>query len=414
MSDSETTRPPVDDASHDTPVADRTIIVTLWPAVVAAILGLVPFTVFSTFLVPIAESVAAGTAAVGTLRGLGGVAAVLTAAAFAPLIGRWNPRVVASAALTSLALAAAIGTIPALPALVVFCIGIGSATAVLLPALLTIAAGTYADPRDGGRAATIVTSGQTLAAVMAAPVIGALAIWAGWRGVLWLTAVLALLAAASMMRRARVDTRTTPRGETYLGAFRRLRRRADLLGLVGIGALRTASFMGYLSFLAVQYDSRFDFSATAFTAVWTLSGISFFAGNFLAGRWIRRSDAGTGTTRLVLWICLAGVGLGVVVVFLTTNLAVALVMTVVMGAGHAVIAAQLTTSIAAQGGDLTATTYSLHGAGMSLGVFVGASAGGLGLAVAGDLGLALTLAAPVMIAAVLVPVAIREPARSIA
>ncbi|MEE4021705.1 MFS transporter [Gordonia sp. PKS22-38] len=390
------------------PVTDRSIITTLWPVLCAAIVGLVPFTVYSTYLVPIADSVSADTAAVGTLRGLGGVAALVTAIVFAPLLIRWRPTTAAATSLVLLALAAVVGTIPALAALATFCLGIGVATAMLLPALLTTATSTYTDTRDGGRAATMVTSCQTLAAVMAAPVIGVLAVWTGWRGVLWVTAGLAILIALYLVIRFRSAEGAPASAIGYWAAFRRIRARPDLLALIGIAALRTASFMGYLAFLAARYDSRFDMSAGTFTLVWTLSGASFFVGNFYAGRWLRRIDTAGRTPAMTVVASLAAVVAAVLVVFTTDVLMVALGATVAMGVGHAVIAAQVTTLIAHRGGEVTATAYSLNAAGMSFGVFAGATIGGVGLSVGGSLGLGIALAVPVVVAGALVPVAMMD------
>ncbi|NEC29116.1 MFS transporter, partial [Streptomyces sp. SID8111] len=60
----------------------------LWPVLLASAVGLLPFTVFSTYLVPIADHAGSGVAAVGGLRGLGGLAALLAGTALAPLLDR--------------------------------------------------------------------------------------------------------------------------------------------------------------------------------------------------------------------------------------------------------------------------------------------------------------------------------------
>lgn len=67
---------------------DRTMVTHLWPLLVAAALGLVPFTVMSTFLVPIAQGAGASVEVVGGMRGLGGVAALAVGALAAPLVDR--------------------------------------------------------------------------------------------------------------------------------------------------------------------------------------------------------------------------------------------------------------------------------------------------------------------------------------
>lgn len=70
-------------------MSDRVIFKSIWLLVGAAILSLFPFTVFSTFLVPIAEVSGHTSAEIGTLRGLGGIAALVVGIGFAPIINRF-------------------------------------------------------------------------------------------------------------------------------------------------------------------------------------------------------------------------------------------------------------------------------------------------------------------------------------
>jgi predicted MFS family arabinose efflux permease len=389
---------------------DHRIVRLIWPAMVAGIVSLFPFTVYSTFLVPIAETAHSDVAAVGTLRGLGGVAALLTGVALAPVLGRWPRHRTVAGALALLTLSSLAATTGGYAALVAFCLGVGVSTAVLSPTLLALATSQFTDRSDGGRAATLVTSSTTLAAVLAGPVVGGLAAWRGWQGALWVTAALAALVALLFLVRPSRAAPDADAGQSYRQAFGRLRARPDLLALVGIAGLRTTSFMGYLAFLAAVYHSRFDMDAGTFTLVWTLSGSSFFVGGFLAGRWAR--DDGPGTVRRQPVLLLAGLGggmLAVLTVFLVPALPVALAATAVMGFSHAVVGATVTSLVAHRAGPLATTAFSLQAASMSLGVFVGAALGGAGLSAAGNTGLAVALAIPTAVAVVLVRAATRAP-----
>ncbi len=380
----------------------------LWPVLLAAVISLFPFTIYSTFLVPLAETSGQEVSVAGVLRGLGGIAAVLVGVAAAPLVARLSARHTTAAGLVLLAVSGLVATIGTLPALVLFCLGTGAVTAVLTPTLLRIAVATYPRRGDSGRAATIVTATQSLAAVLAAPLIGAVGLWRGWQGALWVTAGAAVLIAALALRSSAAAAATTSAMPAlgYVESFRRLSRRRDLLAVIAIAFLRTTSFMGYLALLAAHYHQQFDLDPIAFTLVWTLSGASFFAGNFLAGRWAR----GRGVRhRRLLWVGLVGAAIAVAAVFTTDLLVVALVATAVMGFSHAVVAAILTTLIAGSAGELTAPTYSISAAGMSLGVFTGAVAAGLGLHWGGGPGMALALSLPTLFAAALVPAAARPP-----
>lgn len=396
-------------------VPDRLILRAIWPVVLAAIISLLPFTVYSTFVVSIADDTGTDEALVGTLRGLGGLAALVVGVALAPLIARWPaPRVTASA-LGVLSIACIVGSVSALdgtaglPGLVVFCVGIGAATAMLTPALLRIATSAFADAGDSGRAATLVTATQSLAAVLAAPIIGVIGLAWGWHGALWVAAALAASAVILFLRKRPADA-VTRRPLGYRESFQLLRRRRDLMALIAIAALRTSSFMGYLAFLAVRFHEQHGLDAVTFTLVWTLSGASFFAGNYLAGRWARAARA----RGPLLVGGLAAATAAVLVVFLTSSLAVSLIATVVMGFAHAVVSAQVTTLIAHRGEELITPAFSVNAAGMSLGVFAGAFFGGVGLSLAGSAGLAIALALPSVVALTLIRPALRARRISVA
>ncbi|MFD0560570.1 putative MFS family arabinose efflux permease [Stackebrandtia endophytica] len=387
------------------PRPDHLIVRAIWPVLLAAVVGLFPFTIYSTFLVPIATDSGIPESLAGSLRGLGGVAALMVGVASAPLIARWSAPHTTAVGLGLLSITSLAATWANLTSLIVFCVGIGAATAILTPALLAIATGGQSSPADSGRAATLVTATQSLAAVLAAPVIGVVGLWHGWHGALWGTAAVAALVAVWFVRSGPIAVDGGARLE-YRDTFRRLRGRRDLLALMVIAFLRTTAFMGYLAFLATHYHHRFGLTALDVTLVWTLSGASFFIGNFLAGRWASRvGDRGRG--RLLVG-GLAAATVAVAVVFSAEWLTVALVATVVMGFGHAVVAALVTTAIAHRGGDLTTPAYSLNAAGMSLGVFAGALVGGLGLALSGTVGLTVALTLPTVVALLSARIAVRR------
>ncbi|RBO94002.1 MFS transporter [Nocardia puris] len=390
------------------PLPDRRIIAAQGPLLLAAVLGLFPFTVYSTYLVPISDTVGAGEAAVGFLRGLGGITELFVGVAAAPLLARWPKRRVSALALITLAISGLVATTGVFAALIVFCAGVGLSTALLTPALLTQATESYDDPANAGRTATLVTATQSLAAVAAGPVIGMLGLWRGWQGTLWITAALAVVLATWFLRATPPPTPPATKQLGYLEAFDRLRARPDLLAIIAIAALRTTSFMGYLAFLAAFYHDRFDLSAQAFTLIWTVSGSAFFAGNYLAGRWCRAGEALGDRPRAVLTTGLLTALLAVLAIFHITALPAAALGTALLGFAHAIVAAQLTTLLAHRGGDLTTVAFAVNTAGMSLGVFVGAALGGVGLALGGHTGIAIALAVPVVVAVGLVGRGVRS------
>lgn len=369
---------------------DLRMVATLWPVLLASAVGLVPFTVFSTFLVPIAGDSGASVATVGSMRGLGGLAALAVGTAVAPLIDRFPKEWVAAGGLVLLGLATVLGTFGDVGTLMAFCLLTGAATAVLNPALGAAAAESFESTAASGRAATLVTATQSLTAMLAAPVIALPATLWGWRGDLLATAAVAGLLALLLLRRHRVprsgDENQVRRG--YVESFRELLAVPGVLALLLVALVRTAAFMGYLAYLAAFYSDRFGLSPGLFAFVWTLSGASFFVGNLVTGRVVNSEGAHARAERL-LTLSLASAMAAIVGFYLSPHLAFALVFTAVLGLSHAATAACVTTLLIRRcGSSLQGSALSINAAGMSLGVFAGAGLGGIGLAVAGFTGAA--------------------------
>ncbi|QFZ21727.1 MFS transporter [Saccharothrix syringae] len=349
---------------------------SLGPVLVASAVNLLPFTVFSTFLVPIAAAIGGGVALVGGLRGLGGLAALVVGVALAPLLDRVPRTRTAAGGLVLLGVASLVGAVAEFAALVVFCLLVGIAMAVLGPALAAAAADRFGHGPAAGRAATLVTATQSLTAVLAAPVVALPALLWGWRGDLVAIAAVSVLLAVVLARRPGPPVEAGER-VGYLAAFRAL---SGVRPLVVVALLRTAAFMGYLSYLAAFYDARFDLAPGPFALVWSLSGTSFFLGNLLAGRF---AGAGRVPAERLLVVALVVASVAVVGIFFTHALWSALVLTAVLGACHATAAACLVTLLVRRAGDARGAALGVHAAAMSVGTFAGAALGGVGLGLAG-------------------------------
>jgi len=195
---------------------------------------------------------------------------------------------------------------------------------------------------------------------------------------------------------------------SYLATYRELARIPGALPLLAVAMLRTAAFMGYLAYLAAFYDEKFDLAPGWFALVWSLSGASFFLGNLLAGRYIALERPWISAEKMLL----AGLGLaliGVAAFYFSPTLPLTLLLTALMGAGHATVAACVTTLLVRRSGDLRGSALSVNAAGMSLGTFLGAALGGLGLGLGGYPGTALTFAS-ITVLAVLLALRVRRPA----
>jgi MFS transporter, DHA1 family, inner membrane transport protein len=373
---------------------------SLWPVLVASAVGLLPFTIFSTYLVPIADEADSSVAAMGGLRGLGGLAALLVGTALAPFIDRVRKEWAAAGGLAALGVSAALGASGDFILLAVFCLLVGASTSVLNPALTVAAADRFGNGKAAGRAATLVTATQSMTAMLAAPVVALPALLWGWEGdLVAVTAVSLLLAVLFYVRGRNKAAEDTAKEErlSYLASFRALGALRGVVPLLLISLLRTAVFMGYLAYLAAYYDERFELDPGLFAFVWTLSGASFFVSNLLTGRITNTAEPRTSTERMLV-IGLVGALASVMGFYFTHWLPLALLLTSLHAATHAVVAACAVSLLVRRCGSLRGSAVSLNAAGQSVGVFVGAALGAAGLALAGYPGVASVFGALVAVA----------------
>lgn len=369
----------------------------LWPFLLASTVSLIPFTVFGMYLVPISDAAGGSVAEIGGLRGLGGLAALAVGVLLAPLMDRAPRELVAAGGLALLGVSAALGAVGNVFALAAFCLLIGASTSILAPAIGAAAADRFRSPAAAGRAATLVSATTSAMAMLAAPVLAGPGLLWGWRGNLLAASVVALVLSAAFFIRGRGRTApvSTRQRTSYLATYRELARIPGALPLLAVAMLRTAAFMGYLAYLAAFYDEQFDLAPGWFALVWSLSGASFFLGNLFAGRYLATERPWT-ERLLLIGIIVALVAVGAF--YFAPTLPLTLVLTAVMGASHATVAACVTTLLVRRSGELRGSALSVNAAGMSLGTFLGAAIGGLGLSLGGYPGTAVTFAAITLVA----------------
>ncbi|MGW6200942.1 MFS transporter [Kribbella sp. NPDC055110] len=380
----------------------------LWPFLLASTVSLIPFTVFGMYLVPISEAAGGSVAEIGGLRGLGGLAALAVGVVLAPLMDRAPRELVAAGGLALLAISAALGAVGNVLALAAFCLLIGASTSILAPSIGAAAADRFRSPAAAGRAATLVSATTSAMAMLAAPVLAGPGLIWGWRGNLLAASAISLaLAAAFFWRgRGRKAPITSRERMSYLATYRALARIRGALPLLAVAMLRTAAFMGYLAYLAAFYDEKFDLAPGWFALVWSLSGASFFLGNLLSGRYLAADRSWVTPERLLVGGITVAL-LAVSTIYFSPTLPLTLLLTALMGASHATVAACVTTSLVRRSGDLRGSALSVNAAGMSLGTFLGAAVGGLGLGLGGYPGTAITFAA-ITLAALLLALRIRR------
>lgn len=377
---------------------DWTMVKRLWPFLLASTVSLIPFTVFGMYLVPIAAAADGSVAEIGGLRGLGGLAALIVGIALAPLVDRLARELVAAGGLALLGISAALGAVGNVFALAAFCLLIGASTSILGPSIGAAAADRFSSAAAAGRAATLVSATTSMMAMLAAPVLAVPGIFWGWRGNLLAASAISLALSAAFFWRGR-GRKAPLRGSqrvSYLATYKALAKIPGALPLLAVAMLRTAAFMGYLAYLAAFYDEKFDLAPGWFALVWSLSGASFFIGNLFAGRYLASDHPWISSERMLL-LGLTVALLSVGGFYFAPSLPLTLLLTSLMGAAHATVAACVTTLLVRRSGDLRGSALSVNAAGMSLGTFLGAAIGGAGLGLGGYPGLALMFASITLI-----------------
>ena len=115
-------------STTDASLNDAAIATRIWPLLGACALGLVPFTIYSNFLVDITRNSGHDATLMGSLRGVGGVAALLVGLTCAPLLDRVPRRSAVIWSLLLLAAACVVGLVGPVWAWALFCLLVGAAT----------------------------------------------------------------------------------------------------------------------------------------------------------------------------------------------------------------------------------------------------------------------------------------------
>ncbi len=388
---------------------ERRMLADLWPVLAAAALGLVPFTIFSNFLVGIAGDGDLDVAGLGMLRGFGGLAALVIGLCCAPLLDKLPRPLIAATSLLVLGAACLFAVIGSSLAWIVFCLAIGAATSTLGPALTAMAADRYTQDAVSGRAATMVSSTQTLTAVLAAPLLAWPALFWGWRGDLVAVAALVVILVPVLLRRTgdRTSHGSPAARPGYRTVLRTVLSTPGTAALLLLSCARTAAFMGQLAFLAAFYSERFGLGPGLFSLVWTTSGAAFFAGNWCCGWYLKSVPRTAQAARLAVLAAVVAT-VAIIALFFTRQLVPALALTALVAVAHAVVAAVVVTLLVRRAAGFRGTVLGLSASGQSLGVFLGTAAAAAGLAAGGWGGVGVTLGAVTALGAVAALVSMRQ------
>jgi len=380
---------------------ERNVLRATWPLLVTAFVGNLPYPASNIFVGALAADFGVDAATIGGLRAVSGAAALAIGFLAAPLLDR-VPRAVT--VLLGLALVIVGSLLPLLGQMVALTasfFAVGAAMAILVPAIQAAGGDLFQGP-NAGRAAALVNSSQGLSGALAGPIMVLPALLGGWHAGYASMAALALLTCGLAAYRLSWHPPTGVARVGYAEAFRLVARAPGALPLLAASTLRNCAFFGWIVYLAAFFADQFAADTPLLGVVWFVGAFGFFFANVMAGRLV---NAGATTTdsaggaairrwhdpvSLLVVSTIASVVLAPLT-FLAPSVALAVAACTIYAIVQGVLVAALVSLLVRRYLELRGPVMALNGVGQNVGTVIGTAVAGLGLAMAGYTGLAVTL-----------------------
>ena len=167
--------------------------------------------------------------------------------------------------------------------------GLAGATLSGIP--LAFAATSFAgDARR--QAISYVVAALSSSSILGVPILTTISTISGWRGAFLFSTILTLVAIRFIWRALPVDPivdRSQPiTRATIFGPYRVLLGEPRMVRLYGSTFLRATGWIGYLTYVGAYLADDVGFSITTIGLVFMVSGIAYFGGSILAGRYRAR------------------------------------------------------------------------------------------------------------------------------
>ncbi|MGD9713184.1 MAG: MFS transporter [Thermomicrobiales bacterium] len=133
--------------------------------------------------------------------------------------------------------------------------------------------------------------------ILGIPILTSLSSWIGWRGVFWIAAGIALMAALFIFlvlpNDARRDDDARISVRSVLAAYRPLLADAEMVRLYGATFLRSVGWLGFLTYFGAYLADEVGYTTRQIGLVYMISGVGYLVGSLIAGR--RRGTASIAT-----------------------------------------------------------------------------------------------------------------------
>jgi DHA1 family inner membrane transport protein len=391
------------------------MVVAMWPLLLVALACNLPTPAANIFVGPISDDYGVAAGVVGGLRGFGGGAALLVGFLAAPLLDRVPRRWTVCLGLGLVVLAALLPLTGHFVALVLSFAAVGTALAVVMPAVQAACGDLFYGP-EAGRAASLVNAAQTLANVVAGPILALPALLAGWHGAyVGIAAAAGVAAAVSAPRLSgRRPERVARTG--YRQAFALVARAPGAVLMLFSSTGRYCVIQAWLAFLAATLTDRFAAGVVVVASFWFVGGASLFIANVVTGRVLSREVEARRrwwhSPEKVLLASAASMLVTTPLVYVVPSIALALVSTIVFCVSVGTGVASLVSVLMSRYAPLRGAVMGLNAAGQNVGIVFGTGLASVGLSLGGYPGLAVMLELMSILAAGVLVVALRQSYRA--
>lgn len=374
---------------------ERNVVGATWPLLVTAFVGNLPYPASNIFVGSLATDFGVETATIGGLRAVSGAAALAIGFLAAPLLDRVPRAVTVLLGLGLVIVGSLLPLMGQMVALLASFFAVGAAMAILVPAVQAAGGDLFQGP-NAGRAAALVNSSQGLSGALAGPIMVVPALLGGWHAGYASMAALALLTCALAARRLSWRPPTGVARVGYRAAFSLVARAPGALPLLTASTLRNCAFFGWIVYLAAFFADRFQAGTPLLGLVWFIGAFGFFVANVMAGRLVNSAQDGEAVpwyrdpVTLLLLSTIASIVLAPLT-FVAPSVTLAIVASTIYALVQGVLVATLVSLLVRRYLALRGPVMALNGVGQNVGTVVGTAVAGLGLALGGYTGLALTL-----------------------
>ena len=283
-------------AEHE--AAEPNIVATIWPLLLIALISNLPNPAVNIFVGPLSSAYDVAPSTIGSMRGIGGGAALLIGFLAAPLLDRF-PR--AATVLLGLAFVAVMALLPltgTFVGLILAFVALGAGLAITQPAVQAACGDFFSGP-EAGRAASLVQASQVTANVVAGPILALPAIVMGWQGAYVSIAVAAVVAMALVAPRLSWQRPQNVARTGYRQAFALVARAPGAVPVLLSSTVRACTIQAWLAFLAATLTERFGAGVELVATFWFFGAGAVVVSNVLTGRLVKagaRARAAGGPT----------------------------------------------------------------------------------------------------------------------